>query len=169
MEKQIGAADSLYHLFKTYYREGYPVIQKVVAILSDNQGKRLDLFTVDDSFGLPLTTFSVEFKFPGDSFREEYGKQYLERYESTLKKVAYWIYAQSDFADNSNVATFIVDESVSEPIVTKSDSYGSHIYEIRLKASDLTAEKMISVQQKTGYHNTHGCDLNTVVVLAVGE
>ena len=145
LEKQIGAADSLFHVFKTYYHEDYTVINESVVTLSNEEGKKLELYTVDDGFRLPVSSFSVEFKFPGNSFREEYRKQYLERYESTLKKVAYWIYAQSDFADNSNGATFIVDESVKKPIVTKSDSGDSHIYEIRLKASDLTANKMISL------------------------
>ncbi len=146
LEKQAIAADSLYHVFKTYYLEDYPVINVSVSIPSaPESGRKLEMYSVDDGFGLPVSSFSVVFIFPGNSFREEYRKQYLERYESTLKKVAYWIYAQSDFADNSNGATFIVDESVKKPIVTKSDLGDSHIYEIRLKASDLTAKKMISL------------------------
>lgn len=145
LEKQISVSDSLYHVYKTYYPRDFVVIGKSVSIPSAPEtGHKLSLFA-DTGFDWSIGGFSVDFSFPGDTFRDEYRNLYYEKYENVLQEVAYWIFAHSDFADKSNNATFIVDESISEPQANYSETDG---YVIKLKESDLTADKMLSLLQQ---------------------
>lgn len=145
MDRQIVAADSLRRLIKTFYPEkGWPVIVSVsTPWTADNKLapiKHLSLYSqfCGDWFSNNL---DVVFTFDDKDFKEEYRKLYLEKYESTIQKVAHWIYALSDFADDGYYVSFIVDDSVTEPQISKDQKQ----LEIRLKESDLTAEKMISL------------------------
>ena len=141
LEKQIGVSDSLCRVFKTYYPRDFVVIAVGVSILSaPEKGHILSLYATD--FDWSIGGFSVDFSFPGDTFTDEYRDTYLKKYEKVMQEVGYWAFAQSDFADKSNYATFKVDESVSEPKANYSETDG---YVIRLKESDLTADKMLSL------------------------
>ena len=75
------------------------------------------------------------------------------------------IYAQSDFADDSNFATFIVSENVSDPVVFESDKCR---FIIHLKESDLVADKMISLLE--GVHKNRRISfLNDDIVKPTGS
>ena len=140
MEKQIAIADSLRHLIKTFYPEqGWPVMESV-------SRNHLSLFSsfCGDIFSENL---DVTFTFDDKVFKDEYRKLYREKYESTIQQVVHWIYALSDFADNDYYVRFIVDDSVAEPQISKEDKQ----YEIKLKESDLSADKMLSLLQKAYY------------------
>ena len=145
MDRQIVAADSLRRLIKTFYPEkGWPVIVSVsIPWTADNELapiKHLSLYSqfCGDIFSSNL---DVVFTFSDKDFKEEYRKLYLEKYESTIQLVAHKIYALSDLADDDYYFSFIVDESVTKPEISKDQKQ----LEIRLKESDLTAEKMISL------------------------
>lgn len=145
LEKQIGVSDSLCREFKTYYHRDFVVIAVGVSIPSAPEtGHKLSLYA-DTGFDWSMGGLRVEFPFPGDTFKEEYRKLYFEKYEKVMQEVGYWVFAQSDFADKSNYATFIVDESISEPKAIHSETDG---YVIRLKESDLTADKMLTLLQQ---------------------
>lgn len=152
LESFTDVAGYLYHAFKGIYHEN--MIQTDNSLTS-TWGKD-NVYTLhlsadlgSDVFKLMdyqqywnVGGFQLQFRFEGDGFRDEYRKQYFERYESLLREVGYWIYVQSDFADDSNYATFIVDDSASDPVVKET---GKCRFEIRLKESDLEAGKMISL------------------------
>lgn len=152
LESFTAVADYLYHAFKGIYHEN---MMQTDNSLTSTWGKDA-VFTLSLSADLgsdvyKLMTyqqycnvggFLLQFKFDGDIFRGEYREQYSERYENLLREVGYWIYVQSDFADDSNYATFIVDDSASDPVVKET---GKCRFEIRLKESDLDAGKMISL------------------------
>ncbi len=152
LESFTAVAGYLYHAFKGNYHENMMQTNNSVTMT----GGKDNVYTLSLSADLgsdvyKLMTyqpycnvggFRLQFKFEGDSFRDEYRKQYSERYESLLREVGYWIYVQSDFADDSNYATFIVDDSASDPVVKET---GKCRFEIRLKESDLEAGKMISL------------------------
>ena len=145
MDRQIVAADSLRRLVKTFYPEqGWPVTVSVsIPWTEDNKLapiKHLSLYSsyCGDWFSNNL---DMVFTFDDKDFKEEYRKLYLEKYESTIQKVAHWIYALSDFADDGYYVSFIIDDSVTEPQISKEDKQ----YEIKLKESDLTADKMLSL------------------------
>ena len=148
MDRQIVVADSLRRLVKTFYPEpGWPVIVSVSTPWTEDNKlapiKHLSLYSsyCGDWFSNNL---DVVFTFDDKDFKEEYRKLYLEKYESTIQKVAHWIYALSDFADDGYYVSFIVDDSVTEPQISKEDKQ----YEIKLKESDLTADKMLSLLQQ---------------------
>lgn len=145
MEKQVSAADSLRRLIKTFYPEqGWPVIVSVSTPWTEDYKlapvKHLSLYS---SFGGDIfsNNLDVVFTFSDTDFKEEYRKLYLEKYESTIRQVAHKIYAMSDFADDGYYFSFIVDESVTKPQISKDQKQ----FEIKLKESDLTVEKMISL------------------------
>ena len=148
MDRQIVAADSLRRLVKTFYPEqGWPVTVSVsIPWTEDNKLapiKHLSLYSsyCGDWFSNNL---DMVFTFDDKDFKEEYRKLYLEKYESTIQKVAHWIYALSDFADDGYYVSFIIDDSVTEPQISKEDKQ----YEIKLKESNLTADKMLSLLQQ---------------------
>lgn len=149
LDKQIVVADSLRHLIKTFYSEkAIPIIVSVsTPWTQDNKLADITHLSLYSSFGDVLTggNLDVVFTFDKKDFKEEYRKSYREKYESTLQQVAYWIYALSDFADDNNHVTFIVDDSVTSPIISREDKQ----YEIKLKESDLTADKMLSLLQQS--------------------
>lgn len=149
LESFTPVADYLYHVFRTNYTENMLQTDRGVTLtLSPERITTLSLYAnLGSDFSTMLTYcdiggFQLQFKFADDSFREEYRKQYSEKYESLLREVGYWVYVLSDFADDSNYATFIVDESVSGPVVNET---GTCQFEIRLKENDLVADKMISL------------------------
>ena len=145
MEKQVSAADSLRRLIKTFYPEqGWPVTVSVSTPWTEDHKlapvKHLSLYS---SFGGDIfsNNLDVVFTFSDKDFKEEYRKLYLEKYESTIRQVAHKIYALSDFADDGYYFSFIVDESVTKPQISKDQKQ----FEIKLKESDLTVEKMLSL------------------------
>jgi hypothetical protein len=145
MEKQVSAADSLRRLIKTFYPEqGWPVIVSVSTPWTEDHKlapvKHLSLYS---SFGGDIfsNNLDVVFTFSDKDFKEEYRKLYREKYESTIRQIAHKIYALSDFADDGYYFSFIVDESVTKPQISKDQKQ----FEIKLKESDLTVEKMLSL------------------------
>lgn len=142
MDKQIAVADSLRRLVKTFYPEqGWPVTESVsISRAEGTQLNRLSLFSsfCGDIFSENL---DVTFTFDGKDFKDEYRKLYRKKYESTIQKVTHWIYALSDFADDGYYVSFVVDDSVTEYKV----SIDQKQYKIKLKESDLIADKMISL------------------------
>jgi len=141
-------ADYLRNEFRTYYHENNLRTDRVVSSRPPEKVQTLSLYAdLGSDFSTMLTYcdqggFQLQFKFDDGSFKEEYREQYSEKYDNLLRKLGYWIFVQSDFADDSNYATFIVDETVSDPVVKET---GSCQFEIRLKESDLKADKMISL------------------------
>lgn len=152
LESFTAVANWLYHAFKANYHENMLQTDHSLTSTSGKDGVYTLSLSADlgsDVFTLMtyqqywnLGGFQLQFKFDGESFKYEYREQYYEKYESLLRKVGYWAYVQSDFADDSNYATFIIDESVSDPVVKET---GSCRFEIRLKESDLEADKLISL------------------------
>jgi len=86
------------------------------------------------------SSLGVVFTFDDKNFKEEYRKQYREKNESIIQQVAYWFFTQSDLADNTYNVIFIVDDEVA-----KEPHLGNENREIKLKESDLTPDKMISL------------------------
>jgi len=142
LEKQISVSDSLRHVYKTYYPQDFALISKSVSVSSVPEAGHKLSFYADNISDWLVGGFRVDFSFPGDTFKDEYRDLYFKKYEKVLQEVAYWMVVQSDFADNSNYVWIIVDESVAEPQVFNSE-YGG--YGIRMKESDLTADKMLSL------------------------
>lgn len=145
MDRQIVAADSLRCLIKTFYPEqGWPVTVSVsTPWTEDNKLAPVKHLSLYSSFGGDIfsNNLDVVFTFSDKDFKEEYRKLYREKYESTIRQVAHKIYALSDFADDGYYFSFIVDESVTKPQISKDQKQ----FEIKLKESDLTVEKMISL------------------------
>ena len=150
LESFTDIADYLYHAFKANYYENmlqthygltstWPEKVYTLSLSADLGSDVYKMMTYQQYFD--LGGLQVQFKFDNEEFRDQ-DRQYYNKYESLLREVGYWVYVQSDFADDSNLATFIVDESVSAPLVKET---GSCQFEIRLKESDLTADKMISL------------------------
>ena len=152
LESFTAVADWLYHAFKANYHENMLLTDNSLTMTwGADKVHTLSLYANlgSDIFALmtyqqfcDLGGFHLQFKFNDESFKDEYREQYSEKYDGLLREVGYWAYVQSDFADDSNYATFIVDESVSDPVVRQTDPCR---FEIRLKESDLTADKMISL------------------------
>ena len=152
LESFTGVADYLYHEFKNSYHEN--MLQTGNSLTSMWGKDRVYTLSLSADLGSDVYKmmtyqqycdvggFRVQFKFAGDGFKNEYREQYQTRYEDLLRKVGYWVFVQSDFADDSNYATFMVSENVSEPVVYESDKCR---FIIHLKESDLTADKMISL------------------------
>jgi len=141
MEKQIAVADSLRRLIKTFYSEhDWPVMESVSLRAIPVNHLDLELFS---SFCDDISSVNVDvtFEFDGKDFKDEYRKLYREKYEGTIQKVAHWVYALSDFADDGYDVSFIVDDSIDEPQICIEQKQ----FEIKLKESDLTADKMISL------------------------
>ena len=140
LESQIAVSDSLYRRYKTFYPRDFAAIGVSVSISSAPKNVyHLTLFSQTESsvFGSSL---GVVFTFDDKNFKEEYRKQYREKYESIIQQVAYWFFTQSDLADNTYNVIFIVDDEVA-----KEPHLGNENREIKLKESDLTPNKMISL------------------------
>ena len=139
LDKQIVVADSLRHSIKRFYSKEVIPITVTVSIpwTQDNKPaaiKHLSLYS---------SNLDVVFTFDNKDYKEEYRALYREKYGRTIQQVAHWIYALSDIADDENYVSFIVDDNVTEPQVSKDGKQ----YEIKLKESDLTARKMLSLIQ----------------------
>jgi hypothetical protein len=112
----------------------------------DNKPAAIKHLSLYSSFGSELSSSNLDvvFTFADKDFKEEYRELYREKYGRTIQQVAHWIYALSDFADDENYVSFIVDDNVTEPQVSKDGKQ----YEIKLKESDLTVQKMLSLIQQ---------------------
>lgn len=173
LESFTAVADYLYHEFKANYHESMLQTGNSLSRSSEND-YTLSLYADLGSsisellfFQLycGLGGFQVQFKFDHDSFNSEIRKQYRAKYENLLREIGYWVYAQSDFADDSNYATFIVSENVSDPVVFESDKCR---FIIHLKESDLVADKMISLLE--GVHKNRRISfLNDDIVKPTGS
>ena len=143
LEKQAAIADSTCNVFKTYYPDDFvDIVVYKSTFGSDPFNVTLKLLS---NTGLSVSSIlDLTFNFKRLKYRRSYKKSYLQKYESVLKEVAYWMYAQSDFVDKSNTVNFIVKD-VTEPEIRKNE-YGT--YEIMLKENGLTANNMISILQQ---------------------
>ena len=118
LESFNAVADYLQNEFRKYYHEDNLRTDRGVSSRPPEKVQTLSLYAdLGSDFSTMLTYcdqggFQLQFKFDDDSFKEEYREQYSEKYDNLLRKLGYWIFVQSDFADDSNYATFIVDESV---------------------------------------------------------
>ena len=163
-------ADYLYHQFRKKYHEDmlktgvgvsmtWPPGSVYTLSLGADMGS--DMFMPYDQGG-----FVLKFKFDEDSFREEYRKLYLDKYDSLLRKLGYWVYVQSDFADDSNYATFIVDDSVATPVVREE---GPCQFEIRIPESALDADRMISLLEGLHKEKLINFIIDNKVVIPAGS
>lgn len=148
LDKQIVVADSLRHSIKRFYsKEVIPITVSVsIPWTQDNKPAAIKHLSLYSSFGSELSSSNLDvvFTFADKDFKEEYRELYREKYGRTIQQVAHWIYALSDFADDENYVSFIVDDNVTEPQVSKDGKQ----YEIKLKESDLTVQKMLSLIQQ---------------------
>ena len=153
LESYAEVADYLYHEFKANYHES--MLQTHHGLTSTwGADSRVYTLSLSADIGSDISKlmtyqrycdlggFRVQFKFTAGSYKSEYRKQYYAKYQELLKEVGYWVYVQSDFADDSNYATFIVDDNVNEPEISEESPCR---FNIRLRESDLVADKMISL------------------------
>ena len=172
LESFTGVADYLYHEFKNSYHEN--MLQTGNSLTSMWGKDRVYTLSLSADLGSDVYKmmtyqqycdvggFRVQFKSDGDGFRDE-RRKYQAKYEDLLRKVGYWVYVQSDFADDSNFATFIVDDSVNEPEISEESPCR---FNIRLKESDLVADKMISLLEGVHKNRLISFKTGSVVNLA---
>ncbi len=146
LESFTAVADWLYHAFKANYHEN--MVRTDYGVSWGAYGVHTLSLFADLGFDVSsMLTYQQFFDLGGFQLKlrlddDDLERYYYQKYESLLRELAYWAYVQSDFADDSNYATFIVDDSVSAPMVKEESSCR---FEIRLRESDLEAEKMISL------------------------
>lgn len=140
LEGQKAVSDSLCRVFKTYYPKEAVAVERCISWAPDKSYSKLEISASIPEGPQIILFLTFEYEAMRDYDRD--AKPYVDKYGSTLQEVAYQLLVNPDIKDCQQRTDLIVDESVSEPTVTKS---GFRWSEITLRSSDITPEKLLSL------------------------